>query len=337
MRSWNHRGPLSLLLWPVSVLYRLLAAANQQLYRRGLRTIESVATPVIVVGNVVAGGAGKTPVVMALVRHLQERGHRPGVVSRGYGRHSSDCRAVLDKSTAREVGDEPLLIRQSTGAPVFVAARRAQAAQALAKRFPEVDIVVCDDGLQHHSLRRDIEICVFDERGIGNGFLLPAGPLREAWPRPIDLVLTAAGSRGVDGFGMQRELASQVRRADGTQCALLQLQLQHEQSGVPLWAVAGVARPESFFAMLRAVGLRLARTVALSDHADFTAAEWSGTQGQTLLCTEKDATKLWQHRPDAWAVPLKLEIDAEFWPRFDALVDTALRSKLSSAYGDATS
>lgn len=330
VRSWSRRGPLAYLLWPLSVLYGLATATHAALYRLGLRTRRGVAVPVVVVGNVLAGGAGKTPVVMALVRHLQRRGHQPGVLSRGYGRRGHGCREVHADSDPLEVGDEPLLIRQDTGAPTFVAARRAEAAQALVHRFPEVDIIVCDDGLQHHALRRDLEICVFDERGTGNGLLLPAGPLRERWPRSVDFVLCSAPTPNLRGFSLQRRLGSAARRADGSRCDLQELRRQHEAAGTALWAVAGIARPEIFFGMLRATGIALARTIALADHADFTQVDWSQSAGATLLCTEKDAAKLWKHRADAWAVPLELDIDADFWPAFDARVASLLSAKLSS-------
>ena len=172
--AWNQRGLLARVLWPVAVLYGALAAIRQHLYRRGLLKVYRLEVPVVVVGNVIAGGAGKTPVVMALVQHLQSRGLKAGVVSRGYGRHGDDCREVLADSSATDAGDEPILIKRTTGVPVFVATARVDAARALMLRYPSVKILVCDDGLQHHALHRDIEICVFDERGIGNGFLLPA-------------------------------------------------------------------------------------------------------------------------------------------------------------------
>ena len=203
-RNWQRRGALAWALWPLSRLYALLVALCRTLYRTGLLPSHHPGRPVIVVGNVIAGGAGKTPVVIATVQHLQARGWHPGVVSRGYGRSTSDCRTVLPGSLPSEVGDEPLLIAQACNVPVVVAAQRSAAAQALLAAHPEVDVIVCDDGLQHWALARDIEICVFNDQGTGNGFLLPAGPLREPWPRKVwfgepwpravDLVLHAGPS-----------------------------------------------------------------------------------------------------------------------------------------------
>lgn len=337
--SWNRRGVLALLLWPLSVLYGAVTALRAYLYRSGLLAVHHVAVPVVVVGNVVAGGAGKTPVVMALVQHLLLRGLNAGVVSRGYARHGKDCREVLTHSLASEVGDEPILIHRTTGVPVFVAVTRIDAARALLTRHPEVQIIVCDDGLQHYGLHRDVEICVFDERATGNGFLLPAGPLREPWPRPTDLVLYTGDVKATQGFSLRRELASDARRADGTKVALKDLRTISDRPGNQLWAVAGIARPEAFFAMLRAQGLSLAHTVALSDHAEFDGPEWSGASKPILLCTEKDAVKLWRHRPDALAVALVLRIEPAFWEAFDKLLTARARAgaKLSSGNGHTTS
>lgn len=337
-RAWIRRGALAWLLWPVSLLYRLLWLLRQWTYHVGLRQVHRMPVPVIVVGNVVAGGAGKTPVVIALVAHLQSRGLRPGVVSRGYGREDTDCRLVTPASSPREVGDEPLLIQRRTQVPVAVAASRVHAARALLDAHPALDLLICDDGLQHRALHRDIEICVFDERGVGNGFLLPAGPLREPWPRPVDLVLrSGAPQPGSSAHRVQRTLAAHGLRADGSQVALHTLAGNGGQSTRPLLAVAGTAQPQQFFAMLRARGLTLSRTLALPDHADFDAQQWRGEQQHTVLCTEKDAVKLWRHRPDALAVPLLVTLDAAFWRTLEQLLiergSQAIRAKLSSTDG----
>ncbi len=307
--AWLHRGPLACLLWPLSLLYGLLSALHRALYRFGLKTSHRVGVPVVVVGNVIAGGAGKTPVVMALVRHLRERGWQVGVVSRGYGRATDDCREVLDHSLPQEVGDEPALIHRNTSAPVFVARRRVEAARALLARHPGTELIVSDDGLQHLALARDIEICVFDDRGIGNGWLLPAGPLREPWPRRWDLVLHTGMHPAFEGFGARRALADHALRRDGTRVPLADL------AGRPLAAVAAIAKPEAFFEMLRERGLSLQYAIALPDHHDFEG--WTAPPGQ-LLCTEKDAVKLWRTAPDALAVPLVFTPEPGFFEALDA-------------------
>jgi tetraacyldisaccharide 4'-kinase len=160
------------------------------LYQLGFYKVEQVPALVIVVGNVIVGGSGKTPFVMALVKHLQARGIKVGVISRGYGRASKACLEVQLNTPVSEVGDEPALIHRNTSAPVFVAARRIDAARLLLQKHPATQVIVCDDGLQHLALHRDVEICVFDDRGVGNGWQIPAGPLREPWPRAADFVCT---------------------------------------------------------------------------------------------------------------------------------------------------
>ena len=329
-RAWTRRGLLALTLWPVAFLFGALAALRRQCYQAGLFKARRVPARVIVVGNVVAGGSGKTPTVIALVRHLQARGVRVGVISRGYGRSARDGREVLIESLIWEVGDEPALIRHATLAPVFVAARRFEAAQSLLARYPDTQVIVCDDGLQHLGLQRDIEVCVFDDRGTGNGFLLPAGPLREPWPRAVDLVLHTGAHPAFDGFTAQRALADFAVRADGSRIALADL----ARSGAPpLLALAAIAKPDDFFAMLRAQGLILERTLALPDHFGF--EDWPGHEfaGYTLICTEKDAVKLWPQCPDALAVPLVFLLEPAFLAQFDALLEHQLKPALSLPHG----
>ncbi len=320
-QAWRQRGLMAWLLWPVSQVYGLASGIRNLMFAVGLLKTHHLKVPVIVVGNVVAGGAGKTPVVMALVMHLQARGWHVGVVSRGYGRSTRDCREVQDSCLATEVGDEPALIKWTCHVPVFVAIRRVDAAQALLDRYPETQIIVSDDGLQHHALHRDLEICVFDDRGIGNGFLLPAGPLREAWPRPTDLVLhTGATPAFADGFRAKRSLAGYALRADSRSVPIAELR------GKPILAVAAIAQPETFFAMLRQHGLTLAHTVALPDH--FTFDGWvapvanlsPASDTPILICTEKDAVKLWRTHPTALAVPLVLVPEQGFFSAIDQAV-----------------
>lgn len=311
-RAWLERGAVARLLWPLSRLFGLLAWLRRALYGIGWLRTERAGVPVVVVGNVVAGGAGKTPVVMAIVEHLRARGVPSGVISRGHGRRTTDCREVHDDSDPRDVGDEPALVRRSTRAPVFVAARRIDAARALTAKYPDVRVIVGDDGLQHLALARDVEICVFDDRGIGNGWLLPAGPLREPWPRACDLVLHTGARPAFAGFTARRSLADAAVSADGAAVPLTGL------TDRPLIAVAGIAKPESFFQMLRDKGLAPARCIALPDHHDFN--DWTPVAAAeaTVLCTEKDALKLWRRQPDALAVPLRFEPEPAFLAALDA-------------------
>nr|WP_145551959.1 tetraacyldisaccharide 4'-kinase [Variovorax boronicumulans] len=310
-RLWQSRA-LAWPLWPLSLLYGAVTGLRRLLYRSGLRRSIRLPVPVLVVGNVVAGGSGKTPVTMAMVEHLQSRGWRVGVLSRGYGRSTTDCREVLPDSPAREVGDEPALIRRHCGVPVFVAPRRAEAGLALLEQNPATDLLLCDDGLQHLALARDLEVCVFDDRGLGNGWLLPAGPLREPWPRAADLVLHSGERPAFAGWRARRALAGHAQRADGQRLALADL------ADTPVLALAGIARPERFFGMLRAAGLRRLHVLPLADHQDFEGWQPPADAPAIWLCTEKDAVKLWASHPGAWAVPLQVELDAGAWQALDA-------------------
>lgn len=339
LKVWTHRGLVAWLLWPVAGLFGALAGLRRGLYRMGWLKAERVPAIVIVVGNVVAGGSGKTPVVMALVRHFQAGGILVGVISRGYGRKATDCREVLESSASADVGDEPALIKHTTAVPVFVAARRVEAARALLTRYPATQIIVCDDGLQHLSLHRDLEICVFDDRGLGNGFLLPAGPLREPWPRAADLVLHTGTQPAFAGFTAQRTLADYALRADASVLALTELTRPNAK---PLLAVAAIAKPEEFFTMLRAQGLTLTRTLALPDHDDFESWASALYTDYTVICTEKDALKLWRKQPDALAIPLNFTPEPDFLHQLDALlavlqVARPFNPTLSSPHGHTTS
>jgi tetraacyldisaccharide 4'-kinase len=325
-RAWLRRGPLACLLWPLSLVYRALVAVRRFAHQAGWLSVRQAAVPVVVVGNVVAGGAGKTPVVMALAEHFTARGIRTGVVSRGHGRVTRDCRAVLPGADPAQVGDEPLLVATRCRVPVFVAPRRADAVDALLRAHPSVQLVLSDDGLQHHAMGRQVEVCVFDARGVGNGWLLPAGPLREPWPRPVDLVLTTPETPGIAGWAVRRALADFAWRADGARRPLAEFTAQ------PCDALAGIAQPERFFAMLAAAGIQVRRRIALPDHHAFSAAERHVQDDVPLLCTEKDAVKLWRQEPRAWAVPLAITIEPGFWPALEA----RLSSQLSSFDGSET-
>jgi len=332
---WQSRGGLALALLPLAWLYGLLSGVRRWLYAKGWKAVNRLPVPVVVVGNVVVGGAGKTPTVLALVKHLQSKGWRPGVVSRGYGRQGTSPLEVLPETPPGECGDEPALIRRQSGVPVFVARQRAQAARALLARHPTVNLIICDDGLQHLSLGRDLAIAVFDERGVGNGWLLPAGLLREPWPAHTgspfvpDLVLHQAAQpkparhtapSSLPTFFAQRTLAINAINALGEQQALTAL--VHAQPT----AIAGIARPDAFFDMLHAAGLPPQHTIALPDHADGALYNdlFKHNRG-ALICTEKDAVKLFalarnHDRATAartWAVPLLLHIDPAFFLAID--------------------
>jgi len=304
---------------------RLLAGLYAQLvglHRRFSRP-QRVDVPVVVVGNLIAGGAGKTPTTIAVVRLLRAFGWHPGVVSRGHGRRGSGVVAVSRDSLASDCGDEPLLIRLRTGMPVMVGRDRVAAARSLQAAHPQVDIIVADDGLQHHRLARDLQVVVFDERGAGNGLLLPAGPLRE--PLPADtpratLVLYNARhvTTHLPGWMATRRLTGVLPLDPWWQGQPVQAGSWQALHGVPVWAAAGMAAPERFFAMLREQGLSLVQTLALRDHDPFDELPWPAGTADVIV-TEKDAVKL---RPGSallaggttriWVAPLDFEPEVAF-------------------------
>ncbi|MFG6466100.1 tetraacyldisaccharide 4'-kinase [Roseateles sp. BYS87W] len=323
-REWLTGGPLSTALWPLSALYRAILAVRQAFYRLGLLRVETLPVPVIVVGNWIVGGAGKTPTTLALLALLQSRGIRAGVVSRGYGRDTSGVNVVSRHSTAREVGDEPLLIHLRAGVPVAVGSDRVAAANALLAHAPDLQVLLSDDGLQHWRLPRALSLLVFDERGLGNGRVLPAGPLRQppAPPSAESLVVYNAPTATTPwpGFRARRALRGAVslmgwwQGQPATLEALLALRGKHG-----LIAAAGVARPHRFFDMLADLGLTV-QPLPLPDHADFGTLPWP-SDAAAVLVTEKDAVKL---TPQAagdtpvWVVTLDFEIGDGFAAALDA-------------------
>lgn len=327
---WQRPRPsfLCRTLQPLSWLYAALAAAHRALYDSGLRRREKAPRPLVVVGNLVAGGAGKTPAVIAVVQQLCSWGMTPGVISRGYGRRDTQIQIVRADSHAGDVGDEPLLIHRRTGVPVAVGARRIEAARALVAAVPAIDVLVADDGLQHHALARDVQVIVFDARGAGNGLQLPAGPLREPMPASVSkssLVLYSDGpaSTSLTGFTAARRLAGAVTLAAWWRGEPADDATLHALRGRPLLACAGTARPERFFDMLRDAGLT-PHTVALPDHASFEPLPWPS--GSTdVIVTEKDAVKLQPERVGptrVWVAPLDLEPEAAFGPALQRLLPT---------------
>lgn len=341
---WRRRGGLAWLLWPLSWLYRALLQGQRLAYALGLRRVQRAPVPVLVVGNVVVGGTGKTPTVAALVQHLRQRGWTPGLVSRGHGgRHAGAPQAVSVNDAAAEVGDEPALLVRLCQAPMVVGRQRPQAIARLLQLHPQVDVVISDDGMQHWAMARDLTVVVFDDRGLGNGWCLPAGLLREPWPAPpwggsAMLVLhTGQGAQPLASpypvYTARRRLAAQACNRLGQSRPLAPAQAW---AGRPLAAIAGIGRPHAFFDMLTAQGLPLARRAALADHADGAELLQALDTQHTWLCTDKDAIKLFPllaKRPelDVWRVPLEQTVEPAW---FDA-VDRCLEG-LSSRHGRQT-
>lgn len=340
-RAWGSRGALSNLLLPVSWLYSVLTAVHRWTYCIGLRTVEDLPVPVIVVGNVIVGGAGKTPTVISLVAHLQSKGYRPGIISRGYGGAHTKPMPVTPGSKAIDVGDEPLLLQHKTGSPVVVGKDRVAAGRQLLQMYPDVTHIVCDDGMQHYRLFRELEICVFDSRGVGNKRLLPAGMLRQAWPRtavhragqsPQRLLVLKTGPCNLPGHTATRTLAPFAINGFGETRPLESFKHSQQQ----LHAVAGIAQPHNFFSMLQEYGLLLHEAHALPDHYNFDSYSPNINEGYHLICTEKDAAKLWVHYPNAWAIPLLQALPESFVRELDAALSSSNTSQVSSRHGHKT-
>lgn len=325
--GWSSSARPALPLRLLAALFGTLVWLRHAFYRHGWLRTERLDVPVIVVGNRIVGGAGKTPTTLALVAALRRAGWRPGIVSRGHGRQGAAPQPVAAGSSVREVGDEPLLMARRAGVPVWVGRDRVAAARALRHAHAEVDVLVCDDGLQHLRLGRDVEILVFDERGAGNGALLPAGPLREPVDTPsgVPQVLLYNADRpstALPGHLARRGLAGAVELQAwwrGEPAAAVTLDTLR---GRPLLACAGVGQPGRFFDALRGTGLAIT-PLPLPDHHDYAELPWpdgDATQRAELVVTEKDAVKLpadrvARDRPHSriWVVPLAFEPPAAFF------------------------
>jgi tetraacyldisaccharide 4'-kinase len=294
-REWYEGGPLTQVLRPLAGLYRLLLNGRGLLYRCGVLRVAALPVPVIVVGNWIVGGAGKTPTTLALLSQLQGLGLRAGVISRGYGRSGTAPQLVSAQTPASAVGDEPLLIYLRAGVPVAVGRDRVAAARLLLAAHPELQLLVSDDGLQHLRLPRALSVLVFDERGVGNGRLLPAGPLRQTPERqvgPDQLVLYNADrpSTALPGYLARRSLGGAVSLSDWWQGMPATTACLRALGGRPLLATAGMAQPQRFFSMLLQHGLNITE-LPLADHYDFAQLPWPTGTADVLL-TEKDAVKI---------------------------------------------
>lgn len=290
-RQWTKRGLLACALSPLSLVF--LSAARK---RRKNLVPKALPVPVVVVGNIYVGGTGKTPVTIALVKELIRRGWRPAVISRGFGRKDELPKLVTPTSPAAEVGDEPLLIAQQAGVPVAVARDRVAAAHLILDKFPECNLMISDDGLQHYGLARDVEIAVVGARGLGNGWVLPAGPLREP-PSRLDEVDAIVLNATEDTFDSRTPrfaataVLGKARSLDGAKSLDLD---ELAASGKTVRAAAGIAAPGRFFAMLRAHDIE-GEMVELGDHFAFDSNPFKNAKEDVILITGKDAVKCRQH------------------------------------------
>jgi tetraacyldisaccharide 4'-kinase len=313
-RAWYDGNGWYRALLPLAGLYWLLTAVRRLVYRVGFLRTQKAGVPVIVVGNITAGGTGKTPTTIWLARALRDRGFSPGVVSRGYGGSKSGTSMRVDaRSDPAVVGDEPVLIAMRASCPVVVDANRVRAAAMLVD--DGVDLIIADDGLQHYALHRDYEICVFDgSRGIGNGLLLPAGPMRETLPRieSVDQVLVNGRLRQEAELlpsGMQNAIEFQLVAAEACRLNGSLTRPIKGFSGTTVHAVAAIGNPVRFFDLLRGHGIQVIEH-AFADHATLAPGELDFPDDFDILMTEKDAVKFDRRVPDRfWFVPVDLEID----------------------------
>ncbi len=327
-RSWYRRRGWSLLLAPLSLVFAVVVGVRRHAYRRGWLASERLPVPVLVIGNITVGGSGKTPLTAFVARRLSERGLKVGIVSRGYGGRSAYYpRVVSPDDAAEEVGDEPLLLARRGHATVAVDPVRARAGRLLVEQC-DVDIVVADDGLQHYALARDAEIAVSDgDRGHGNGWLLPAGPLREPRSR----------LRSVD-MQMRRAADGDFWLIPGPACPVGPAADPRNLSsfaGRRVHAVAGIGDPERFFGMLREQGLEVVAH-AYPDHHRFRAADIV-FDGHAVLMTEKDAVKCASWADERhWYVPVSAYFSPAGEQRLDALLESLAHAALNGRSPGAT-
>ncbi|MFO1311619.1 MAG: tetraacyldisaccharide 4'-kinase [Burkholderiales bacterium] len=324
--AWYEPRPTAAawLAWPLSLLFGIVSGCRRALHARGFLPVERLPVPVIVVGNITAGGSGKTPLVIALAEALRDRGFHPGIVSRGHGGHGR-VEAVAPDSDPAVAGDEPPIIA-AAGFPVWVGRKRAHAGRALLAAHPGCDVVICDDGLQHYALARDVEICVIDAaRGLGNGLLMPAGPLRERASRleEVDAVV-----RLVSGIVREnptgdarstfmtheplpwRNVRDPARTDDGTRFR-----------GEGIHAIAGIGHPQRFFAMLRGLGIAAAEH-PFPDHHPFGPGDLDFPGAKAILMTAKDAVKCASFADErCWYLPIRALVD----PSLVAFVEDKIR------------
>ncbi|MCH1924777.1 tetraacyldisaccharide 4'-kinase [Shewanella sp. C32] len=320
-RIWYQNHWAKWLLWPLSWLFALISAVRRQLFRHGIKPVEQLPVPVLLVGNITVGGSGKTPMVIYLVELLRQHGYHPGVISRGYGSQQLHPRLVKVGSSASDVGDEPAMIVQRTQVPMAVGQDRIATAKLLLAEH-QVDIIISDDGLQHYRLGRDIELVVIDgQRQLGNGMLLPAGPLREgAWRlESVDFVVeNGAQQDSAQRFAMQLQAAKPQP-----------LHGQVELTATQVKAVAGIGNPQRFFDTLQQLGYDVAQTQCFADHHPYSAADFSdAAAGLPIIMTEKDAIKCRTFTAaNCWYLPVDAKLSATFSAQLLAKVAEAVAQK----------
>jgi len=323
-RHWQTRTALAVALYPASLVFRLGAYTRKSLFRLGVLPVTHPQVPVVVVGNVSVGGTGKTPLVLWLAAFLREHGWRPGIVSRGYGGHVTTPRAVSLRDDPAACGDEAILLARRGGCPVWVGHDRVGAVRSLLAAHAECNVILSDDGLQHYALARDFEIAVIDaERGLGNGWLLPAGPLREPAGR-LDTVDAVVANGDVSNASITIRPLHRMRLEGRTFHNLLNPDHRvtaAELQPLKIHAVAGIGHPQRFFAHLQRLGLNFAAH-AFPDHHAYEPGDLAFTDADAVVMTEKDAVKCERFATERyWVLPV------------DAVVEPALGQQLLRKLG----
>jgi tetraacyldisaccharide 4'-kinase len=325
LAAWYQGHPALSLLRPLEMLYRHVAQRRRAAFKAGDPAPWRAPVPVLVVGNITVGGTGKTPMILWLIEHCRQAGLRVGVISRGYGaKPPSFPWLVSSHDSAHIAGDEPLLIVQRSGVPLAIDPDRPNAAQALLAAH-ELDLILCDDGLQHYRLGRDLELVLIDAtRGLGNGRCLPAGPLREPPQRLLDVdavVYNGQAGDSAQGYGMTVQPTGLVNLVSGERVGL-----GHFPAGQAVHAVAGIGNPQRFFSTLEGLNWRPTEH-AFADHATYSAASLAFTPELPVVMTEKDAVKC---RAFAQAHWWYLVVDAQPSQAFATWLDTRLATLVSA-------
>ena len=313
-QGWYEGHVLLWLLLPLSFLFRSLVSFRRQAYINGKKTVTPSPCPVIVVGNINVGGSGKSPLVIWLAEQLKAAGYHPGIVSRGYGGKAPVYPFAVDaQSEPAQVGDEPWMIQRRTGLPCVVDPDRPRAVQHLYDTYA-CDVIISDDGLQHYAMARDIEIVVLDgQRGLGNGFCLPAGPLREPASRldSVDFVVVNGGSAGLNQYLMSLEVEGLYPLQDFNQPKEKAQQLERNEE---VHGLAGIGNPQRFFDTLAALGCHVdARP--FPDHYQFNSEDLDFDDENKIILTEKDAVKcLGFKKENTYYLKVDARLTASFWP-----------------------
>lgn len=353
-KAWYGNSGWTYIFYPLTLLVRHLVnkkrknfLASKQAKNTSLNSSPQVSVPVIVVGNISVGGTGKSPMVIALAKYLKESGYTPGIVSRGYGVEAVSPILVSSETSATIGGDEPVMLAYRTECPVVICQKRLMAAESLLEMHPEVDVIISDDGMQHYALDRDIEILMLDgKRGVGNGQLLPVGPLREPVERikSVDLIASLVPSQNdvplaeqqitniissskdkniPSSFVMPLLAKSLINVATNEETSLEFLKQQN-----PWYIVAGIGNPQRFLNTLLLNGITEYDTHWFNDHHNFSKADFPD-QAHVIM-TEKDAVKcreLKLNNPNLWYLSIAIDLPEVFKQQLTAKLDSAVKNK----------